>query len=89
MSGTTKKREPDDEEEETPIEGEILPPDADIPDDAIVVDLRNSPNWMQPRPDEEKYTPVSEMSDEELDEFNQELEQMLEESEENEKQSER
>lgn len=81
MSETTKRERKSDEEEDASIEGEVLPADADIPEDANVVDLRNSPNWMQPRPDDEQYTPVSEMSDDELEEFNEKLERMLAEAE--------
>jgi hypothetical protein len=79
MSKTTD-REPDAEnEEESGSESRIVPPsEIDIPEDANVVDLRDEPDWMRP-PDGEGDKPVSQMDDDELEEFNEKLERMLEE----------
>lgn len=77
MSKTTDRESDTESEEESGSKSRIVPPsEVDIPEDANVVDLRDEPDWMRP-PDGEGDKPVSQMDDDELEEFNRKLEQML------------
>ena len=81
MSKTTDRKRETESQEEEGSRGRIVPPsEADIPEDANVVDLRNERNWMRPPRGDGSKAP-SEMDEDELEDANRELDEMLEELE--------
>ena len=76
-----KKRERESESDDSVGGGRYAKGEIEIPDDAGGVDLRESDHahdWMRREPGEEQQTPFSEMDDDELEEFEKQLDRMLE-----------